>query len=95
MRISLLYIQQNRTKNAEKFEDHFFTKLNNSINISVTGIPLKKKFNSKNQQIEYESNLLMQKIGKQNFICFDKFGKKMSSEEFSKNLYKSNEKQSY
>jgi 23S rRNA (pseudouridine1915-N3)-methyltransferase len=34
----------------------------------------------------------MQKIGKQNFICFDKVGKKMSSEEFSKNLYKSNEK---
>jgi len=92
MRISLLYIQQNRTKNAENFEDHFLTKLNNSINISVTGIPLKKKFNSKNQQIAYESNLLMQKIGKQNFICFDKVGKKMSSEEFSKNLYKSNEK---
>ncbi len=92
MRISLLYIQQNKTKNAESFEDHFLRKLNKNMDITVKGITLKKKFKSKKEQIEYESKSLKEKIGKQSYICFDKAGQKMSSNEFSENLYKSNEK---
>ncbi|MFL2486191.1 MAG: 23S rRNA (pseudouridine(1915)-N(3))-methyltransferase RlmH [Gammaproteobacteria bacterium] len=92
MRISLLYIQQNKTRNANDFEDHFLKKLKNNMDINISNIPIKKKFNSKSQQVAYEGDLLLEKIGKNNFICFDKIGRKMSSEEFSKDLYKSNEK---
>ena len=92
MRISLLYIQQNKTRNANDFEDHFLKKLKNNMDINISNIPIKKKFNSKSQQVAYEADLLLEKIGKNNFICFDKIGRKMSSEEFSKDLYKSNEK---
>ena len=62
------------------------------MDINISNIPIKKKFNSKSQQVAYEADLLLEKIGKNNFICFDKIGRKMSSEEFSKDLYKSNEK---
>ena len=92
MRISLLYVQQNKTKNADSFEEHFLKKLTNNMDINVSSIQVKKKFDSKNQQIAYESKALIEKIGKNSFICFDKIGQKMTSEEFSKMLYKSNEK---
>jgi|TARA_B100000965_G_scaffold44462_1_gene32569 23S rRNA (pseudouridine1915-N3)-methyltransferase len=92
MRISLLYVQQNKTKNADSFEEHFLKKLTNNMDINVSSIHVKKKFDSKNQQIAYESKALIEKIGKNSFICFDKIGQKMTSEEFSKKLYKSNEK---
>ena len=92
MRISLLYVQQNKTKNADSFEEHFLKKLTNNMDINVSRIQVKKKFDSKNQQIAYESKVLIEKIGKNSFICFDKIGQKMTSEEFSKKLNKSNEK---
>ena len=92
MRISLLYVQQNKTKNADSFEEHFLKKLTNNMDINVSRIQVKKKFDSKNQQIAYESKALIEKIGKNSFICFDKIGQKMTSEEFSKKLNKSNEK---
>jgi 23S rRNA (pseudouridine1915-N3)-methyltransferase len=92
MRISLLYVQQNKTKNADSFEEHFLKKLINNMDISVSSIQVKKKFDSKSQQITYESKALIEKIGKKSFICFDKIGQKMTSEEFSKKLYKTNEK---
>jgi len=92
MRISLLYIQQNKTKNADSFEEYFLKKLRKNMDINISSIQVKKKFASKSQQIAYEGNLLMEKIGKNSFICFDKIGQKMTSEEFSKTLYKSNEK---
>jgi 23S rRNA (pseudouridine1915-N3)-methyltransferase len=92
MRISLLYVQQNKTKNADSFEEHFLKKLTNNMDINVSSIQVKKKFDSKNQQIAYESKALIEKIGKNSFICFDKIGQKMTSEEFSKKLNKSNEK---
>jgi 23S rRNA (pseudouridine1915-N3)-methyltransferase len=92
MRISLLYVQQNKTKNADSFEEHFLKKLTNNMDINVSRIQVKKKFDSKNQQIAYESKALIEKIGKNSFICFDKVGQKMTSEEFSKKLNKSNEK---
>ena len=84
MRISLLYIQQNKTKNADSFEEHFLKKLRKNMDINISSIQVKKKFASKSQQIAYEGNLLMEKIGKNSFICFDKIGQKMTSEEFSK-----------
>jgi 23S rRNA (pseudouridine1915-N3)-methyltransferase len=62
------------------------------MDINVSSIQVKKKFDSKNQQIAYESKALIEKIGKNSFICFDKVGQKMTSEEFSKKLNKSNEK---
>ena len=43
MRISLLYIQQNKTRNANDFEDHFLKKLNNNMDINISNIPIKKK----------------------------------------------------
>ena len=62
------------------------------MDIEVISLPVKKKFTSMQQQIEYESSLLLDKVGKNEYICFDKTGFKMSSEEFSKILYKSNQK---
>ena len=76
MRISLLYVQQNKTKNADSFEEHFLKKLTNNMDINVSSIQVKKKFDSKNQQIAYESKALIEKIGKNSFICFDKIGQK-------------------
>ena len=43
MRISLLYIQQNKTRNANDFEDHFLKKLKNNMDINISNIPIKKK----------------------------------------------------
>ena len=92
MKISLLYIQSNKTKNAESFENHFLKNIKKNMDIEVISLPVKKKFTSMQQQIEYESSLLLDKVGKNEYICFDKTGLKMSSEEFSKTLYKSNQK---
>ena len=57
MRISLLYIQQNKTRNANDFEDHFLKKLKNNMDINISNIHIKKKFNSKSQQVAYEADL--------------------------------------
>ena len=41
--------------------------------------------------MEYEGDLMRQKIKKEKYICFDKHGEKVTSEIFANIIYKSNE----
>ena len=72
MKVSLFYVQQNKTKNADKFEEHYLKKIKKNMELQIIGITCKKKFSSKEQQIEYEGDLMRQKIKKEKYICFDK-----------------------
>ena len=91
MRVSLFYIKHNKTKNADKFEEHYLKKIKKNMELQIIGITCKKKFSSKEQQIEYEGDLMRQKIKKEKYICFDKHGEKVTSEIFANIIYKSNE----
>lgn len=91
MRVSLFYIKHNKTKNANEFEEHYLRKIKKNMELQITGIINKKKFSSKNEQMKYEGNLLRQKIRKENYICFDKHGEKVTSDMFANIIYKSKE----
>lgn len=91
MKVSLFYIKHNKTKNANEFEEHYLRKIKNNMELQITGIINKKKFSSKNEQMKYEGNLLRQKIRKENYICFDKHGEKVTSDMFANIIYKSKE----
>ena len=91
MKVSLFYIKHNKTKNANEFEEHYLRKIKKNIELQITGIINKKKFSSKNEQMKYEGNLLRQKIRKENYICFDKHGEKVTSDMFANIIYKSKE----
>lgn len=90
MKIFLFYIKQNKTKNADEFEEHYLKKIKKNMRLEIIGITNKKKFSSKEQQIKYEGNLIKQKIGKEKYICFDKHGEKVTSERFADMVYKTN-----
>ena len=62
MRVSLFYIKHNKTKNAYKFEEHYLKKIKKNMELQIIGITCKKKFSSKEQQMEYEGDLMRQKI---------------------------------
>ena len=62
------------------------------MSLQIISIPIKKKFSSKEQQIKHEGELIKNKIGKEEYICFDKEGEKVSSEVFADMIYKSNNK---
>ena len=91
MKVSLFYIKHNKTKNANEFEDHYLRKIKKNMELQITGIINKKKFSSKDEQMKYEGNLLRQKIRKENYICFDKHGEKVTSDMFANIIYKSKE----
>lgn len=91
MKVSLFYIKHNKTKNANEFEEHYLRKIKKNMELQITGIINKKKFSSKNEQMKYEGNLLRQKIRKENYICFDKHGEKVTSDMFANIIYKSKE----
>ena len=91
MKVSLFYIKHNKTKNANEFEDHYLRKIKKNMELQIIGIVNKKKFSSKDEQMKYEGNLLRQKIRKENYICFDKHGEKVTSDMFANIIYKSNE----
>ena len=91
MKVSLFYIKHNKTKNANEFEEHYLRKIKKNMELQITGIINKKKFSSKNEQMKYEGNLLRQKIRKENYICFDKHGEKVTSDMFTNIIYKSKE----
>ena len=90
MKVSLFYIKHNKTKNANEFEEHYLRKIKN-MELKIIGIINKKKFSSKDVQMKYEGNLLRQKIRKENYICFDKHGEKVTSDMFANIIYKSKE----
>ena len=92
MKVSLFYVQQNKTKNADAFEKHFLKKIKKIMSLQIIGIAIKKKFSSKEQQIKYECERIKEKIGKEKYICFDKAGQKISSENFANMIYRSNDK---
>ncbi|RPG44277.1 MAG: 23S rRNA (pseudouridine(1915)-N(3))-methyltransferase RlmH [Gammaproteobacteria bacterium TMED112] len=92
MRVSLFYVQQNRTKNADAFEEHYLKKIKKNMSLQIIGIANKKKFTSQKQQIKYEGDLIRKKIGNEKYICFDKCGVKVCSKSFANMIYKSNEK---
>ena len=48
MRVSLFYVQQNRTKNADAFEEHYLKKIKKNMSLQIIGIANKKKFTSLN-----------------------------------------------
>ena len=91
MKVSLFYIKHNKTKNANEFEDHYLRKIKKNMELQIIGIVNKKKFSSKDEQKKYEGNLLRQKIRKENYICFDKHGEKVTSDMFANIIYKSKE----
>ena len=91
MKVSLFYIKHNKTKNANEFEEHYLRKIKKNMELQIIGIINKKKFSSKNEQMKYEGNLLRQKIRKENYICFDKHGEKVTSDMFANIIYKSKE----
>ena len=91
MKVSLFYIKHNKTKNANEFEDHYLRKIKKNTELQIIGIVNKKKFSSKDEQMKYEGNLLRQKIRKENYICFDKHGEKVTSDMFANIIYKSKE----
>ena len=92
MNISVIYIKQNKSNNAETFEQHFLNKLEKINSIKMIPISIKKKFNSRALQIEEEGKAIEKKLKhKEELICFDKSGETMSSEKFSKGLNKSYE----
>ena len=72
MKVSLFYVHQNKTKNADAFEKHFLKKIKKNMSLQIIGIAIKKKFSSKEQQIKYECERIKEKIGKEKYICFDK-----------------------
>ena len=91
MKVSLFYIKHNKTKNANEFEEHYLRKIKKNMELQIIGIINKKKFSSKDEQMKYEGNLLRQKIRKENYICFDKHGEKVTSDMFANIIYKSKE----
>ncbi len=91
MRVSIFYVQQNKTKNVDAFEEHFLKKIKRNMSLKIFGIMNKKKFGSTEEQKKYEANLIKQKIGKEKYICLDKQGEKLSSERFTDMIYRSNE----
>ena len=91
MKVSLFYIKHNKTKNANEFEEHYLRKIKKNMELQIIGIVNKKKFSSKDEQMKYEGNLLRQKIRKENYICFDKHGEKVTSDMFANIIYKSKE----
>lgn len=62
------------------------------MSLQIISIPIKKKFSSREQQIKHEGELIKNKIRKEDYICFDKEGEKVSSEAFADIIYKSNNK---
>ena len=92
MKVSLFYVQQNKVKNADEFEKHYLKKIKKNMSLQIISIPIKKKFSSREQQIKHEGELIKNKIRKEDYICFDKEGEKVSSEAFADIIYKSNNK---
>ena len=93
MNISVIYIKQNKSNNAETFEQHFLNKLEKNNSIKMIPISIKKKFNSRALQIEEEGKAIEKKLKhKEELICFDKSGETMSSEKFSKIIYQEGRK---
>ena len=89
MKISIIYVKQNKSKNAESFEQHFLNKLEKNNSIKMIPVSIKKKFNSRALQIEEEGKAIWKKLNhKEELICFDKSGETMSSEKFSKIFYR-------
>ena len=91
MKVSVFYVHQNKTKNADAFEEHFLKKIKINMSLQIIRISNKKKFTTKDEQKKYEGDLIKQKIGKEKYICFDKQGEKVCSESFANIIYKSNE----
>ena len=89
MKISIIYVKQNKSKNAESFEQHFLNKLEKNNSIKMIPVSIKKKFNSRALQIEEEGKEIGKQLShKEELICFDKSGETMSSEKFSKIFYR-------
>ena len=65
-------------------------KIKQNMDLKIVCIMNKKKFSSKEQNIEYEGSLIKNKIGNEKYICFDKQGEKVSSESFANMIYNSN-----
>ena len=72
-------------------KEHYLKKIKEKYGASNYCRYVQKKFSSKEQQMEYEGELLRQKIRKEKYICFDKHGEKVTSEIFANIIYKSNE----
>ena len=41
MKVSLFYVQQNKTKNADAFEKHFLKKIKKNMSLQIIGIAIK------------------------------------------------------
>ena len=42
MKVSLFYVHQNKTKNADAFEKHFLKKIKKNMSLQIIGIAIKK-----------------------------------------------------
>ena len=50
MRVSIFYVQQNKTKNVDAFEEHFLKKIKINMSLQIIRIANKKKFTTKDEQ---------------------------------------------
>ena len=62
MKVSVFYVHQNKTKNADAFEEHFLKKIKINMSLQIIRISNKKKFTTKDEQKKYEGDLIKQKI---------------------------------
>ena len=57
MRVSLFYIKHNKTKNADKFEEHYLKKIKKNMELQIIGVTCKKNLAPKNNRWNMKANL--------------------------------------
>ena len=88
IKLKLIYIQNNKTKYIQDFENNLIKRMRNLIDINMCPISHKKKFSSSTELKDYEGQLIKKELKDDiQFYCFDKEGEKFSSEKFSKLIF--------
>ena len=94
MKINLVYISN--SKKASHLETKIHKRLASIIKVNLTRIQVKIQFKKKIDQCEYEAKLVAKKFDlSKPFFCFDKEGKKYSTEAFSKFLINLNSESTF
>ena len=57
MKVSLFYVQQNKTKNADAFEKHFLKKIKKNMSLQIIGIAIKKNLVQRSSKLNTNVNV--------------------------------------
>ena len=91
IKLKLIYIQNNKTKYIQDFENNLIKRMRNLIDINMCPISHKKKFSSSTELKDYEGELIKKELKDDiQFYCFDKEGEKFDSQNFSKLIFSQN-----